>query len=94
MEKKDKVNFIFKWISTFIIENIFKASIEAIGNYFKQKEIERKLKEAQDKKNKIQTENRKKLDDALLRGDLDEIKKASENYINCIDSHSSGKSSN
>jgi hypothetical protein len=88
------VNLILKWLSTFIIEKIFKASIEAIGNYFKKKEIERKLKEAQDKKNKIQTENRKKLDEAILKGNLDEIKEASENYINCVESINYGKPHN
>jgi hypothetical protein len=88
------MNLILKWLSSFFLEKIFKTAIEAIGNYFKQKEIERKLKEAQDKKSKIQTENRKKLDEAILKGNLDEIKEASENYINCVDPVNSGKPHN
>ena len=88
------MNLILQWISTFIIEKIFKSAIGAVGDYFRQKEIERKLKEAQEKKNKIQTENKKKLDDAISRGNLDEIKQASENYINCVDPVNSGDISN
>lgn len=80
------MNLIFKWISSFIIEKIVKASFGALTDYFKQRELEKKIKLERERKDRIANENRRLLDLAIAKGNLDEIKQASENYINFIES--------
>jgi len=80
------MNLIFKWISSFIIEKIVKASFEAVTDYLKQRELEKKIRLEKERKDRIANENRRLLDLAIAKGNLDEIKQASENYINFIES--------
>jgi len=83
------MNFIFKWLSSFIIEKIVKASFEALSVYFKnQKEIQ-KEKDRKLELEKIRFDNRNKLNNAIKSGDKDAIQKCAENYINGIDTRSS-----
>jgi len=80
------MNIIFKWISSFIIEKIVKASFGALTDYLKQRELEKKIRLERERKDRIANENRRLLDLAIAKGNLDEIKQASENYINFIES--------
>lgn len=81
------MNSIIKWITTIFLEKIFKSIIEKVGDYFKQKEIEKKIKEERERKDRVSKENKRRLDLAIEKGNLDEIKQASENYINFIESN-------
>jgi len=79
------MNLIYKWISTFVIEKIVKASFEALTVYFKNKRLLKLEKEKQIEIQKIRTDNRNKLDNAIKNGDKDAIVKCAENLLNAID---------
>lgn len=79
------MNLILKWLSSFFLEKIFKTAVEAMTNYFNEREKKRLAKLEEERKNKLASDNKKKLDAAILKGNLDEIKNAANDYINAVD---------